>query len=109
MPKACVEERAQLSASPATCAAGDSTSQYVSAVAVDGTGEITITGTSDLSGLSLTLTPYTSGTAKATSDSFNSAFSVHKWECQATIGSSSTANANWLPATCTVAASTGGG
>ncbi|AOT06940.1 pilin [Pseudoalteromonas luteoviolacea] len=106
MPKACIEERAQLGTSPATCDDGFAASQYVSGLTVSAAGAITITSTGDITGISMVLTPSAADNASAEASDFASdkAFSVTKWTCTATI--SGTAKGNWLPGTCTATAAT---
>ncbi|MEQ3465062.1 prepilin-type N-terminal cleavage/methylation domain-containing protein [Pseudoalteromonas sp. JC28] len=99
MPKACIEERAQLGTAPTSCSTGDAASQYVSATAVDSGGAITVTGQGDMSGISLVLTPLTAADTPADSDSFATSFSVFGWRCTATVDAAN--KLNWLPGTCT--------
>ncbi|MDK1288718.1 pilin [Pseudoalteromonas umbrosa] len=102
MPKACIEERAQLKVAPTTCDdVGTATaSQYVKSVAVDAAGKITIAGDSDLVAITLTLTPNTAANTAAEATSFTGgAFSIHSWSCAATY-TGDAVNSNWFPATC---------
>ncbi|WP_275446900.1 prepilin-type N-terminal cleavage/methylation domain-containing protein [Pseudoalteromonas sp. Of7M-16] len=100
MPKACVEEKAQLAATPTNCANGFTASQYVTTLGVGDTGAMTITGTGDLAGIVMTLTPNKAKDTAVVKDDFNSSFSIHSWTCTATVDVAS--KANWLPSTCTV-------
>ncbi|KZN65957.1 hypothetical protein N473_10335 [Pseudoalteromonas luteoviolacea CPMOR-1] len=105
MPKACIEERAQLGTAPTTCGDGFAASQYVSALSVSAAGAITMTSAGDIAGISMVLTPSAADNAAAEAGDFTGgAFSITAWVCTATI--SGNAKANWLPGTCTASSGT---
>ncbi|KZN52064.1 pilin [Pseudoalteromonas luteoviolacea] len=107
MPKACIEERAQLATAPGTCddISDKSKSTYVASIAVSAVGKITIAGASDLADITLTLTPNSAASTEADADDFTAGFSIHSWDCAATY-TGSTVNPNWFPATCSASAAT---
>ncbi|RRS10509.1 prepilin-type N-terminal cleavage/methylation domain-containing protein [Pseudoalteromonas sp. J010] len=105
--KTCVSERAQYGKNPDTCDASATATKYANAFTVDDAGVITVTGASDLAGLTMTLTPQ-NGTAAATAANFvgdstatpavAAGFVLTEWKCEGS--ASGTAKAAWLPGTC---------
>ncbi|MBQ4811884.1 prepilin-type N-terminal cleavage/methylation domain-containing protein [Pseudoalteromonas luteoviolacea] len=102
MPKACVEERAQLGSAPTNCAQGFSATDLVTTLTIDAKGMMTITGQNDLNGIVMTLTPNTAANTAATATNFTNSFAVHSWTCAATVNQN---QINWLPSTCTATVS----
>ncbi|MEC4090852.1 MULTISPECIES: prepilin-type N-terminal cleavage/methylation domain-containing protein [Pseudoalteromonas] len=101
MPKACVTEISQVGGAPANCASATTGEQteMVDSVVVGATGAITITGKSDMAGVSVVVTPFNGNTA-ATAANFTAGFTISEWRCTATVNDAS--KTAWLPATCTV-------
>ena len=98
--KTCVSEKAQVGRDPDDCYADFRATKYVTSVAVDNAGVILATGTDDLAGLSITLTPQ-NGAATATAANFAAGFDLTEWVC--TGAATGNAKASWLPSSCTVA------
>ena len=98
--KTCVSEKAQVGRDPDDCYADFRATKYVTSVAVDDAGVILATGTDDLAGLSITLTPQ-NGSAAATATNFTAGFNLTEWVC--TGAATGNAKASWLPSSCTVA------
>jgi type IV pilus assembly protein PilA len=95
--RTCVSERAQIGQDPDSCDSGFAGTKYVSAMSVSDAGVVVATGTSDLAGLSITLTPQGSGAASAAN--FLAGFTISEWIC--TGAASGAATTAWLPGTCT--------
>lgn len=96
--RTCVSESAQVGKSPADCDTGFTATKYVSGIAVDDAGVVVATATSDLAGLTITLTPQ-NGAAAATSANYAGAgFTITEWKC--TGAATGSAKAAWLPANC---------
>lgn len=99
--RTCVSEKAQVNQSPADCDEGFVATQFVSGVTVSDAGVIQATGQSDMAGLVITLTPQ-NGAAAATAANFTAGFTVTEWVCTGT--ASGTAQASWLPGSCSAVA-----
>ncbi|WP_143895543.1 pilin [Tepidimonas sediminis] len=98
--RTCVSERAQAAQSPAACGNTTNTAstKYANAPVVSDAGVITVDGTGDMQGLTVTLTPYISDSNAATASDFTSGFTIFKWTC--TGSASAPAKASWLPGSC---------
>ena len=97
--RTCVSERAQIGKSPDTCDSGFAGTKYVSGMTVSSAGVVVATGTSDLAGLSITLTPQNSGAATAAN--FVAGFTISEWICTGAAAAGTSATTAWLPGTCT--------
>lgn len=104
--RTCVSEKAQVAKDPDDCDSGFVSTKYVSGLTVDSAGLITATGTSDMNGLTIKLTPY-KGSAAATAADFvgttgqnatAGGFTVSEWKCTGV--ATGTAKASWLPGSC---------
>ncbi len=98
--RTCVSEKAQVSKNPDDCDTGFVATKFVTSLAVTDAGVITATGTSDMAGLAIILTPR-NGANAATAANFTSGFTVTEWVCTGTV--SGNAKAAWLPGNCSVA------
>ncbi|MEH6564214.1 MAG: prepilin-type N-terminal cleavage/methylation domain-containing protein [Halopseudomonas sp.] len=109
--RTCVSEKAQVAKDPDDCDTGFTETKYVSDLAVSAAGVITATGTSDMTGLTIKLTPKKAGAdgeaaANAAATDFTGAadgstsggFTVSEWVCTGT--ATGNAKASWLPGTC---------
>ncbi|RZM81201.1 prepilin-type cleavage/methylation domain-containing protein [Pseudoalteromonas rubra] len=99
MPKACATETAQIGGNPAVCDDDFEGTQYVTTLVIDAAGQITITGTGDMNGLVVTLTPQTTAGADAADTDFTGGFQIASWKCNGT--ATAPAQLSWLPASCT--------
>ena len=106
--RTCVSERAQAAQSPAACgsAASTASTKYANAPQVSDSGVITVAGTGDMNGLTVTLTPYKNDTTAAVATDFTSGFTIFKWTCTGSV--TSPAKASWLPGSCGPAAAASG-
>ncbi|QZO13707.1 pilin [Pseudoalteromonas piscicida] len=101
--KTCVSERAQYGKNPDTCNANATGTKYANAFTVSSAGVITVTGASDLTGLTITLTPQ-NGASAATAVDFagdadtTAGFVLTEWKC--TGAAADPAKPAWLPGTC---------
>ena len=94
--RTCVSEHAQLGTSPVNCATDFRPTQYVTTLGVAAaTGVITATGTGDVAGIQLLLTP----TIDPAANAFTAPATITAWACTGVV--SGTAKKSWLPSTCT--------
>ena len=96
--RTCVSESAQVGKSPADCDTGFTATKYVSGIAVDAAGVVVATATSDLAGLTITLTPQNGANPAANTDYAGAGFTITEWKC--TGAATGSAKAAWLPANC---------
>ena len=105
--RTCASEKAQVGQSPDDCDTGFTATKYVSGVTVSAAGVIEATGQDDMTGLKIILTPQSAADTAATAANFTTGFTISEWVCTGAV--TSPAKASWLPSSCTVPASTGGG
>lgn len=103
--RTCVSEKAQVGRSPAACDTDFKATKYVSGLTVGAAGVVVATGTSDMAGLTITLTPQNGAVAATTAnfvgDKDNTAgFTITEWVC--TGKATAPAKASWLPSSCTL-------
>lgn len=98
--RTCVSEKAQVGQNPDDCDSGFAATKYVTSLDVSSAGRITATGTDDMAGLDIILTPQ-NGNAAATAANFTAGFTVSEWICTGT--ASANAKASWLPGNCAAA------
>ncbi|MBQ4837583.1 MULTISPECIES: pilin [Pseudoalteromonas] len=98
MPKACIEEKAQLGSKATGCITGFVATDYVSAMTASDEGLITVTGAGALNGMVMTLTPLNDQGAAITLGASAAGVNIVKWKCEMTVG---TGQDNWIPSTCT--------
>ncbi|HDS1210191.1 TPA: prepilin-type N-terminal cleavage/methylation domain-containing protein [Shewanella algae] len=97
--KTCVTEKAQYGGVPDSCGDGFQATKFAGGLTTSAAGVITVTGASDLLGLSIVLTPQ-NGAAAAVAADFTTAggFNLTEWIC--TGSATGTAKASWLPGSC---------
>ena len=105
--RTCVSEKAQLGKDPDDCASGFVATKYVTTLVVEKSGQIVATGTDDMTGLVIKLTPQKSITtdsattaiaAGATDFTTAGGFTISAWEC--TGEATTPAKNSWLPGSC---------
>lgn len=96
--RTCVSESAQVGRDPDDCDADFTATEYAGSMTVSTAGVIAAVGASDLTGLTITLTPQ-NGAADAVAADFGGAgFTITEWVC--TGAAVAPAKASWLPANC---------
>ncbi|ASD67878.1 prepilin-type N-terminal cleavage/methylation domain-containing protein [Pseudoalteromonas piscicida] len=103
--KTCVTEKAQIGSDPDGCDANAKATQFASAFTVSDAGLISVSGQSELAGLTITLTPQkAANTAAAKADFSGAGFALYGWKCEGSV--TGAAKTSWLPSSCEAAAAT---